>query len=159
MLARVNRRLEVHGAKARRRGQERDIHAAVDDLLVGVQPNKALLGRDFDLIRVILLQALQTPLELILERVAYGREDDVLVGGEGLAGGAGATAPATDQADAQSIGVFLGKEWSGQNRRRGQHAADQSRSFEKFPARSETVTGCIHNTSIARPFRPKPQAK
>src|ERR1019366_6236299 len=125
--------LEVDGAKARRRGQEHDIYAAVDDLLVGVQPNKASLGRDFDLIRVILLQALQTPLELILERIAHCREDDVLVGGEGLAGGAGAAPPATDQADTQGVGVFLGKEWSGQNRRRGQQAADERTPFKKQP--------------------------
>src|ERR1035437_2945796 len=106
MLARVNRRLEVDGAKTRRRGQQHDIYAAVDDLLVSVQPHELLLGGDFDLIRVILLQALQTLLELILERVAHGREDDVLVGSEGLAGGAGGTAPATQQARGPRTGVF-----------------------------------------------------
>ena len=134
MFAGVNRRLEVDGAKARRRGQEHDVHAAVNDLLVGVQPHEALLGSDFHLVRMLLLQALQALLQLILERVAHRGQDDVLVGIERLAGGAGAAPAATDQADAERVGILLGKELSGQNRRRGQRAADQSRGLEEFPA-------------------------
>jgi hypothetical protein len=73
-------------------------------------------------------------MEWVLERIPHRSEDDVLVGMESLAGRAGATPAATDQAHAERVGVLLGKEWSGQKCGRGQHAAGQSRSFEKFPA-------------------------
>ena len=109
MLAGINRRLEVDRAEARRRGQQHDVHAAVNHLLVGVQAHEALLGRDFDLVRVRLLQALQALLQLVLERVAHRGEDDVRVGIERLAGGAGAAPAAADQPDAEGAGVFPGR--------------------------------------------------
>ena len=62
---------------------------------------------------MILLQALQALLQLILKRIAHRGQDDILVGIESLAGGAGTAPAATDQADAQGVGVFFGKEFPG----------------------------------------------
>ena len=62
---------------------------------------------------MLLLQALQALLELILERVAHRGQDDILVRIEGLAGGAGPASAATDQADAERVGILLGKECPG----------------------------------------------
>ena len=62
---------------------------------------------------VLLLQALEALLQLILEGVAHGREDDVLVGLERLAGRAGAAPAAADEADPERVVVLPGKEFPG----------------------------------------------
>ncbi len=115
----------MDGAEARRRGQEHDVHAAVNDLLVGVQPDEAVLGRDLHFLRVLLLEVREAVLELILEGVAHRGQHDVRVGAQGLAGGAGAASAAADQPDFELSLVFLGEEVSRQNRRGRQYTAHE----------------------------------
>ncbi len=50
VLARGDRRFEVHRPEMWRRRQEHDIHAAVDRSLIGIESHELAIGRDIDLI-------------------------------------------------------------------------------------------------------------
>src|SRR5262249_52493351 len=105
VLALLDGVLHVDGAEARRRGEEHDVHTAVDDLLVGVEADETFLRLDVDLAGDFLLAAQggEALLDAVGEGVAHGDELDVLVGVERLGGGAGAPAAAADQGDLESF--------------------------------------------------------
>ena len=74
-------------------------------------------------------EALQAFLGLILEGITHRGENDIRVGVDGLAGGAG-TAPATaNQADPQHVIVFPGIKFLRQKHRSCQRAAHQRGGF------------------------------
>ena len=74
-------------------------------LLVGVEAGEATLAGhiDFGGEATVVAQFAEAALDAVGEGVAHGDELDVRVGAEGLAGGAGATTAAADQADFEGI--------------------------------------------------------
>ncbi len=78
-------------------------------------------------------EAFQASSGLILEGITHRGENDIGVGVDGLAGGAGTASAAANQAHPQHVFVFPGIESLGQKRRRGQRATHQRRSFQKVP--------------------------
>src|SRR5437868_2475230 len=105
MPAGVNGGFEMDRPKTRRRRQQNDVYPAVDQLLIGIQANKALFRNDFDLIRMACFKALQTLLELLLENISHGDQQHVLVGIQRLARGARPAPAAADESDLQSVGI------------------------------------------------------
>src|SRR5262249_11460734 len=107
VLARLDDRLDVQGPEARRRGQHDQV-AAVDDLLIGVEPDEAAVVGDVELLLggAGLLQPVAAGLQVVLEGVAQSVDLDVVAGAGCLADivrGAGAPATAADQADLDGI--------------------------------------------------------
>src|SRR5262249_44661651 len=76
-----------------------------DHLLVGVEADEAALRRDGDLAAdlLVLLEPAEALLQTVVEGVGQGEQLDVLVGLEGLGGGAVAAATAAGQADFQQV--------------------------------------------------------
>ena len=72
MLSGVNSGLDVHGPEAGRGGQDDDVHAAVDDLFVGVQTDKNAALVDIDLAGMNLLDAFKARIGLVLKRLPNG---------------------------------------------------------------------------------------
>ena len=106
---------QVLGAKSRRRSQEHNVNAALDEFLETVQPHK-------DVIRIHLhpaadfrigFEAAEAVMALTLEYIGHGGEHDVRVGVQGLPGGSGSASSAADQTHLQGITVggerLLGK--------------------------------------------------
>ena len=60
--------LEMNGTKVGRRGNDNHVYVAVDNLLVRIQPDKALIGGDVDILFVF--QFLSQTVYPILKRVA-----------------------------------------------------------------------------------------
>ena len=97
----LHRILHVQRAESRRRREDHEIDTAIDDLLVGVESDELVVGRNLDAVGDILLclQPVQALLQLVGKRVGDRREDDALVGMERLRGGSGTASTASDQTD------------------------------------------------------------
>src|SRR6185295_1128395 len=97
VLALLDRVREVDRAESGGRREEDEVHAAVDDLLIGVPTGEHVVRADF--VAVELAQGPLRALDAVGEHVAERGELDVGGGGEAVLGGAGAAAAAADEAD------------------------------------------------------------
>ena len=148
MLAGGNGGSKVPRMECRRGGQQHDIDAAVDDSLVGIEPEKTRLGSNPDLVRNLLAKVAEAGVELVLEKVPQGRERNAAVGPQGFDGGPGSPSPAADQADFQERDIVRGVRRAGQLS--GQRGPRPRRGGGKKPA----ARGCRANTAHgAIPFR------
>src|SRR5262249_20819869 len=107
LLAGLDDRLDVQGPEAGW-GRQRHEVAAVDHLLVGIEPDEAAVIGDVELLLTmrIVPDTLAAVLEVVFEDVAHGVERDVGAGARGLAdvlGRAGAAPTAADQPDLDCI--------------------------------------------------------
>ena len=105
VFAGLNGVFDVGRAEAGRGGEQHDIDAGVDELLVGIKADETAVGRDVDLIwrGSGFLDTGEAALEAVWERVGHGDEDGALVGGECLGGGAGSAAAAADEANFETV--------------------------------------------------------
>ena len=105
VLSRHDRGLKMHWPEVRRRAQQDDVHAALQELLVRVKPHEAAVGGDSDLRPrlLVLFQMAQALLQPILEGVGHGDELDAGIGGKCLSRRAGAAIAAADQPDPQEV--------------------------------------------------------
>src|SRR5207247_10640760 len=102
VLAGFERGPEVEGTERRWRGQQGEVHAAVDHLLVGVPADEAAVLGDL----VLVAQAGEIPaaiVEAVAEEIAQSDDLDTGRGVHAVARGAGAAAAAADQADANRV--------------------------------------------------------
>ena len=121
----LDRGLQMDRAEVRRRGQNHDIDAGGEHLLVGVEADEAAFGRDIDLARLtaeLFAKAAQARLDLVGEGIADRDELGPFIGGQGLRRRAAAAAAAADQADLDRV-VHRGMSRSGDAERAGQRAA------------------------------------
>ena len=103
MLAGLDCIFIMCGPKAWRSGLDDHVHTAVDCLLIGVQSNKDVVGRDVCLVLELLIQTVCGPLGTALEGVGHGDDLHVLVGGEAVFGSPMAATAASDQRDLDRI--------------------------------------------------------
>ncbi len=103
VLARGDDRLQVLGPKVRRRGENHDVDAAVDHLLVGVEADEAVVVGDGDPLAKLHAQVVQARLHPIGKRIAQGREFEVRVGPQRVGGGATPASTAADETHLQHI--------------------------------------------------------
>ena len=94
----LHRGLEVDRAEAGRRGEDDQVDAGVDRLLVGVEAGEDWSSATSTLLAVLLLEVLRQRLAgVVLEGVGDGDELDRPLGAQRLASRAGAAAAATDR--------------------------------------------------------------
>lgn len=106
MLAGVDGGLDVHRTEAGRGGENHHVHAAVDDLLVGVEADKFPLFGDINFVGLVFengFEGIEAGIDFVAEDFAHGPEDDVAVAAEGLVGRAGAAAAAADETDLEFV--------------------------------------------------------
>ena len=104
----INGGFDVLGAEARRGGEQHDVHAAIDNFLIGINPHEhAFLYGVTDFAGMIFLDALEPRLGFILKGFTDGVEFDVGIRRERLVNGTGTAAAATDPADLQLGAVGL----------------------------------------------------
>jgi len=138
VFARLDGGAEVAGPEAGRRGEYDEVHAALDDLLEGIDAHKLPVGGHVELL-VILHRAFhggEAAFDRFGEGVAHGPQLDVAVGLEGLRGGTGATPAAADEADAELVAVGRGA----QKRRKGDCADGK-------PMRSLSLLGAARRSA------------
>jgi hypothetical protein len=85
VLALLDRVREVRGAEVRRRREDHDVDAAVDDLLVGVEAEEALVRLHADAVALLgqgLDQPREAPVHPVREDVAHRGQVHVAVGRE-----------------------------------------------------------------------------
>ena len=87
----------------RGRRDQHHVHAAGEQLLVGVEADEAMVVLHLDLVGLGLLELVAAGLEALVEDVGHGDEADVLAGVHGVDGGLGAAPAAADQADADDV--------------------------------------------------------
>ena len=131
VLVGVHRRGEVLWAEAGRRRQQHDVDAAVDHLVVRVEPDERVAHVELHL-RPELGAALQPRRRLSHDRlVDVGDRGQLVVGirGEGLPGGAAAAPAAADQADLDGVGHRLARDDAGETG--DEHAGGRPGLLEK----------------------------
>ena len=119
MLAGIDGRLDMLRAESGRGGEQHDIHAAIDNLLIGINTHEhAFLYGVTDFAGVIFLDALEPRLGFILKGFADGVEFDVGIRRERLVDGAGTAAATPDPADLQlgAVGLSEGDGGEGDSR-------------------------------------------
>ncbi len=107
--------------EVRRLGQQHHVHVGLDEFVAGVQPHEAVVRRNVHFVAHLLLDGLQTALQTIREGIGHRHKFAVLVGTQGIHGGAGAAPAATDQADLEQI-VARGVGAAANRQAAGQHA-------------------------------------
>src|SRR5207245_5854032 len=130
-----------------RRCQEHHVHTAIYHLLIGVQSDEALIGRDFDLIRMFGLEISEARLQRTFESIAHGSKYNIVVRSESFICGSRTAPAATDQSDAESpVKLYLsrgsrfGGSATGEDRGRcGQCPAEGCGRFKKFAAVWELI--------------------
>ena len=110
VLAGLHGGFEVNRAEARRRGENDQVDARVDRLLIGVEADELLVFGHVDPIFVFLHQLRQAAVEPIGERIGHGHELHGAARAERLTAGAGAAAAATDQGHFDRI--VVGAAWA-----------------------------------------------
>ena len=142
MLARLDGRVEVEGAEARRRGQDHKVDVGqIDQLLGGVEPGKPAVFRTVDLV-LHALNALERAINTVLKCVSDGRELDVGAGhGERLLHGPGAAAPGPDQAHLDRVARRIFRMGGPQAGERGGRSGGEAACPEGIPARDGKVGG------------------
>ena len=103
VLAGLHRGLELRGPEAGRRAQQHQVHAAVDRLLVGVQPDELPLLGHVDAILLPRGEVLHGGCDAVLEGVGHGHQFHVGLRAEDVHRGAGAAAAGADQGHAQQV--------------------------------------------------------
>ena len=104
MLAGLDHGAEVHRTEPRRRREHHQIHPAVDQLLVRIQPDELMRHVHFFLMPF--LEAVHGAIDLVREHVGHGGQLDVVISREGLIGRPGAAPTATDQPHADGVAVL-----------------------------------------------------
>ena len=130
MLAGLDGGLEVQRAEAGRGGEQDDVNA-LDDLLVGVEPGKAVVVGDVEARAPLAAQVGAAGFEVVGEHVAEGDEPHVLAGVHRVDRRARAPAAAAHEADFDRVGTGrvragardAGRQGRAQQRRRPQEVA------------------------------------
>ena len=107
--------------KSGRGGEDHDIHAAIEHLLIGVQSDKLPLVIDIDFTLTAFADISQGTVQSVAEDLAHGPQLHVAVGVQGLCRGTGAPAAATDEADLQFAAVGFAEGDGGKGNRAGGH--------------------------------------
>ena len=94
---------EMHGMEMRSGGNQHHVDVALDQFLVGVEAEEAMLVVDRHLLGVQLLQPPAGPLQAIGEDVGHGHQPHVLAGVHGVGGRPAAASAAADQADLDHV--------------------------------------------------------
>ena len=103
VLSRLNRRLDVNGAEARRRRQDHVVDVGLQELLEGIEPHEAVVLRDGRRIGVLLGQRLAALVQPIAERVRQRHDANAWRRLEDIARRPRAASAAAHQADANLI--------------------------------------------------------
>src|SRR6185436_1363019 len=103
MLSGVYGRFQMHRTKSGRRCEQDDIHTAVNELLVSIQPDKLCVRGDFDFVRMLGFQIAQTRLQWLRESVRHCGKNDIVVSFQRLISSAGTTTSAADETDLQRV--------------------------------------------------------
>jgi hypothetical protein len=87
VFARLDARFQMGRPEVRRRGQQHDIHVGLDQLRVGVEPGKAMIGIHGDAVcHFGFLEDFQGVLHVVRERIGQGHQLGVGIGRKGLDG-------------------------------------------------------------------------
>ena len=135
MLAGSHAGFEMQRPEVRRRGQQNNIHTAVDQLLISVKPHETPLRRNLHFVTDLLvsLDLFQACRQAIFKSIGHRNQLHILVSSQCLRRGTSSTPAASHQANAQHISAGNMK---AQRRARGQHAAyGGSRRLQKPPPR------------------------
>jgi hypothetical protein len=125
----------------RSRRDQDDVHTAGQQLLVGVEADKAMVVRDFDLVGPGLFELLATRLEALVENIGQGNEADVLAGAQRIAGGFGAASATADETDADDVTASrVDATFQGEMAQRG-GAGKGGGGFKKIAARAGPGVG------------------
>src|SRR5262245_46820637 len=79
--------------------EQHHVDPALDHVLVGVEAQEAAVSRDLDALGLLLAEEFEALIQAVRKDVAHRRHRGVLVGPQGLDGGAGAPPAAANQAD------------------------------------------------------------
>ena len=133
------------GPESRRCGQQHHIHAAVDDLLVGVQPHKAFVRRHLDLLGMACAgPAGSSATDPRRHRPWRSAPRCCRRSGPGWRRRTRARRSRSSPTRSGAV-VFRAKKSAGQNGRRRQRAADEGGGFEEIAASGEVVGWRIHS--------------
>ncbi len=103
VFAGVDGCLEIDRMEAAGAGDQHHVHPALDDLLIAVEADEAVVVVDGHLIRLGLLEPVAASPDLVFKDVGHGDELRPGVGVHGVGGRAGAPAAAADQAELQRL--------------------------------------------------------
>ena len=103
MLTLLCRVLEMHRAEERRCRDDHHIHATIDHLLISIEPNEALVGRDVD--ALLVFQLLGQLIHTLLERIAQSRNGHAIRRVQEIERRARATSAASDDTRFQLFSV------------------------------------------------------
>ena len=92
----------MHGTEVGRCGENDHVHAAVDDVLIRLEPHEPPIF-DIHPIAGVLRELLQARCQSIGKRVTHGVQDDAFIGVQRLACRTRAPTATSDQADTQRI--------------------------------------------------------
>ena len=104
MLASLDHGAKVQWTEPRRRREHHQIHPAVDQLLVRIQPDE--LMRDVHFFLMPFLEAVHGAIDLVREHVGHGGQLDIVISRKGLIGRPGAAPTATDQSHTDGVAVL-----------------------------------------------------
>ena len=139
MLAGGDGGFQMGRPEVRRRGENHDVDAAVDQFLIGIEAAEMMIFGDGDLVAGFLLQLLgelvQAVFDFVFERIGHRHQLDVLIGVQGIVRRPGAAAAAADEAQLQRI-VARRVNRSGKCQAAGQCAGGDRGGFQKLTARS-----------------------
>ena len=88
-----------------RSGQNHDVHPAVDDLLIRIQSDEAVVRINFDTVAAFAFERGEALLQLVLKHVRHRGESHVFVGMERLVGSAGAASAAANEPNTQRVAI------------------------------------------------------
>ena len=136
MFVGLHGRLEMERTKSGRGGEDHDIHAAIEHLLIGVQSDKLPLVIDIDFALATFADISQRTVQPIAEYLAHGPELHVAVGRERLRRSSRAAAAAADEADLQLAAVRLSKSDGRKRKGAGGHRSSAAGLDELAPVGS-----------------------
>ncbi len=116
MLACFNAGAQMPRPETRRRGQDHHVHAAIDHLLIGIEPEKNILRLHLHLGAAGFHQLIQAFIDALLRDVGHRGQLGEIVGLHGLRRGSSAPATAAHQADLNRVGRRLRADQRGKSR-------------------------------------------
>ena len=109
MFTRLDRRLEVQGPEARRRGEDHEVHAAFQNFLVRIEAHKFAFLINVHLPGATALHRLEAAIKPIAKHLAHSVEFAIAISCERLIDCARAATATADEADLQFPAVRLAK--------------------------------------------------
>jgi hypothetical protein len=148
MLPGIHCGLEMHGAEAGRAGEQNDIDAAVEELLIGVDTDKLFIRLHIHAVGEFLGEAGDAAVDLLHIDICHGDDLAIVFRAEGLGGSASAATTTADEADAECftrVGLLLRTQGGGGGKDGG--ALDELAAVQGRGHRGGVIAGWVGDLS------------